>query len=410
MISEIQIENFKSITKLNLPLGRVTVLIGENGSGKSNILEAIAFLGAAAANKLDNEFLVSRGIRVTDAALMRSAFPKNGARDAVDAQTIHLAAHNGDASSADFCLAELPPTKGLPGWISFPKKPQSDEQSSLLMTTPPEEIEKLRKNIKEIFTEVTPELFENRETMIDEMVTHLLLSQKINAQNREAEKRLGLGRFLIYSPENTALRRFEQEGQIQPIGIRGEGLFKMLQTFGTEENLPRLTELKHCLELTGWFLDFSIRENLAPGEFRLLIYDRFVGKKVTLDQRSANEGFLFLLFYFSLFLSPLTPHFFAIDNVDASLNPSLCAALMARLCELAAKYDKQVLVTTHNPALLDGLDLNDDSQRLFAVSRDEEGATQIRRIHPPKPREGTSPLKLSHAFLRGLIGGLPKNF
>ncbi len=41
MISEIQIENFKSIAKLSLKPGAVTVLIGENGSGKSNILEAM---------------------------------------------------------------------------------------------------------------------------------------------------------------------------------------------------------------------------------------------------------------------------------------------------------------------------------------------------------------------------------
>lgn len=66
MISDIQIENFKSIAKLSLKPGSVTVLIGENGSGKSNVLEAIAFAAAAFANKLDDEFLFSRGIRVTD--------------------------------------------------------------------------------------------------------------------------------------------------------------------------------------------------------------------------------------------------------------------------------------------------------------------------------------------------------
>src|SRR5438105_4333950 len=111
MISEIQIDNFKSVEDLRLPLGRTTVLIGENGSGKSNILEAIAFLGAAAADKLDNEFLVSRGIRVTDPVLMRSAFPRSVVTHALDAQAIHLSAHNGDAASADFRLTALPQTK-----------------------------------------------------------------------------------------------------------------------------------------------------------------------------------------------------------------------------------------------------------------------------------------------------------
>ena len=42
-----------------------------NGSGKSNILEAIALGSAAAQYKLDNEFLISRGIRVTETRFMR---------------------------------------------------------------------------------------------------------------------------------------------------------------------------------------------------------------------------------------------------------------------------------------------------------------------------------------------------
>ncbi len=77
MLKEVRIENYKSIQKLKLELGRVTVLIGENGCGKSNILEAIALASAAADDKLDNEFLASRGIRVTEPQLMRSAFEKD---------------------------------------------------------------------------------------------------------------------------------------------------------------------------------------------------------------------------------------------------------------------------------------------------------------------------------------------
>src|SRR5438552_11097734 len=74
MIRKVRVENYKSIPDLTLDFGRVTVLIGANGSGKSNILEAIAFASAAAQNKLDNEFLFSRGIRVTETRFMRAAF------------------------------------------------------------------------------------------------------------------------------------------------------------------------------------------------------------------------------------------------------------------------------------------------------------------------------------------------
>jgi AAA15 family ATPase/GTPase len=74
VIKEVTIKNFKSVQDLTLPLSRFNVLIGSNGSGKSNILEAIAFGAAASADKLDNEFLGSRGIRTSRADLMKSAF------------------------------------------------------------------------------------------------------------------------------------------------------------------------------------------------------------------------------------------------------------------------------------------------------------------------------------------------
>src|SRR4051812_40061693 len=74
MIREVSIQNFKSIQELALQLGRVNILIGENGCGKSNILEAIALASAAAQDKLGNEFLASRGIRMTAPQFMRAAF------------------------------------------------------------------------------------------------------------------------------------------------------------------------------------------------------------------------------------------------------------------------------------------------------------------------------------------------
>lgn len=139
--------------------------------------------------------------------------------------------------------------------------------------------------------------------------------------------------------------------------------------------------------------------------------DRFLEEGLQyLDQRSANEGFLYLLFYLVLFVSPHTPRFFAIDNLDNALNPKLCTKLMSLLTQLAKQYDKQVLITTHNPAVLDGLNLHDDSQRLFMIYRNADGHSKARRIVKKEHREGEEPILMSERFLRGYIGGLPKNF
>jgi hypothetical protein len=83
---------------------------------------------------------------------------------------------------------------------------------------------------------------------------------------------------------------------------------------------------------------------------------------------------------------------------------------MRQIVELTEDHKKQVILTTHNPALLDGLDLADDEQRLIVVSRNMDGHTRARRVGPPKPLDDDEPLQLSEAFARGFLGGLPKNF
>ena len=50
MIKTVKISNFKSVQELEIELGRMNVFIGENGCGKTSILEGIA-MGSAAAIK-----------------------------------------------------------------------------------------------------------------------------------------------------------------------------------------------------------------------------------------------------------------------------------------------------------------------------------------------------------------------
>jgi len=47
MLTKIIIESFKSLERVEVELGLVNVFVGANGSGKSNLLEAIGVLSAA---------------------------------------------------------------------------------------------------------------------------------------------------------------------------------------------------------------------------------------------------------------------------------------------------------------------------------------------------------------------------
>ena len=410
MIRKVGINNYKSIPALTLDLGRITVLIGANGSGKSNILEAIALGSAAAQSKLDNEFLISRGIRVTATRFMRAAFrdhpppPKaikiafrKGEEPTIGmvkklGKSIIISVRGDDGVAFDTELsadqtASYPKwkwTSSYPNWRQFVPISTRDLINALEATHRPPD------------TEVTEEFFRGTISQIAE-----------GLRSRSAGTLL---EFLVYCPENSALRTFQSEGQILPLGIRGEGLFAHLKALDTDKNRPRLVRIKETLKLIDWFESFDIPDDLSPGGRTIRIRDRYLPESARFDQRSANEGFLFLLFYVTLLTSPDTPAFFSIDNVENCLNPKLCVALLQQIVILAKEYDKQVILTTHSPAVLDGLDLTDDEQRLLVVERNKAGHTRVRRVDPPKPSARQVPVSLSEAFMRGYIGGLPKNF
>ena len=75
MIAEIFISNYKSIHDQHITLGRVNVLYGRKGSGKTNIIEAIGMAAAAHDDALDTGSLLKRGIRAVKPSLTFHASP-----------------------------------------------------------------------------------------------------------------------------------------------------------------------------------------------------------------------------------------------------------------------------------------------------------------------------------------------
>mgnify|MGYP000740079424 CR=1 FL=1 len=411
MLDQLTIENYKSISKLDFKPGRVNVFIGENGCGKSNILEAIALAGAADADKLDREFLLPRGIRATDPEDMTSLFSDNNNKEIEINITI-------DSNELNFNL------------ISNKKSyPNLERVLELVPEMEPHlsDLENHRKKASELLDFINYKI-----KILDELKSKKDYGEKFDAELNEAKNQMKalenhestayflykkikktsekLSNFLIYSPENSSLRTFYKEGQIEPLGINGEGLLKLLKVISKDEP-ESITDINECLNFFDWFNSFEIPSEFSEEKNTLSIFDKYIKNK-NIDQRNANEGFLFVLFYIALIVSKDTPKIFAIDNIDASLNPKLCTKLVQEISKLSKKHNKQLFLTTHNPAILDGLDLNDPEQKLFVVSRNRKGHTRLKEITAEdKPRSSTNePLKLSEAMLRGYLGGLPKGF
>lgn len=389
MISDISIKNFKSVVDVNLPLGRFNLLIGANGCGKSNILEGIAMGAAASSDKLDYEYFANRGIRVVEPRFMFPAFDNVGK----DETTISIS--NTDKETSTFIIRynkESKPPRWEDDSISFP------QFVSLIKKHNSKNIDDLRHLVEKIGIDKGDNTFVNFRVQFTDNGIEIL------PQNTE------INNFLIYSLEESKLRQPDNSNRTYPLGRHGEGLFAYLKELAQRPDaLDIFNEIKDNLKILDWFDDMQVPSGQLSSEFNLKLKDGYLADTLNIfDQRSTNEGFLYLLFYFTLVISDETPSFFAIENIDTAFNPKLCREVVKRLVELAKKHGKQIIATTHNPAILDGLDLNDDEQKLMVVQRSIDGYTKVRALK--KEEVVNSDLSLSQLWLRGFIGGLPNNF
>ena len=391
MIRIITIKNFKSIVDLSLDLGRFNVIIGANGCGKTNILEAIAFAAAANVKKLEQEFLINRDLRLTKPELMVNAFEEGAyemeegpLKDFSDG-AFYVSIGEDGKKNRQIAIAHQPETNTWHNMSAY----ANQENYAFLNSIQGEELdeESLKNNIQ-VLQKNHPE----------EFARLIELFRPVQSD---------INSFLIFHPTEKHLKEVK-DSPIFPLGIRGEGLLQYLKDKSLQTDYKEMFEsINEGLGMLDWFDGVAVPGDLLSNEYKLSIGDRYLRDSMHFfDQRSTNEGFMFLLFYLTLFNSKDTPPFFSIDNIETALNPRLCTELISRLIKTAKEKDKQVIMTTHSPFVLDGLDLSDDEVRLFVARRDIDGHTRLERIMYREDRN----MPLSELWMSGLIGGLPDNF
>lgn len=230
-----------------------------------------------------------------------------------------------------------------------------------------------------------------------------------------------LSDYAIYSPFTSILRGVASDHSLAtPLGLYGGNLPTAINEVLTQENRD---ELVHFFQFFPWFRKFGVSrpdpnltdKQMPPGTLALRFTDRYMARDFSdLYSSDVSEGALYGAFILTLMLHEKSPRIFALDNVDSTLNPGLVRRLVKTIGMLAHEYDKQVILTTHNPTALDALDLFDDEHRLYVVDRNPEtGETEANRLHPPADMtreewaEQTGNAKLSDLWLDGFLGGLP---
>lgn len=388
-LKRITFRNFKSLYDAEFEPGKVNVFIGANGAGKSTILEAIGLLSAAMTDRVDDISLQRKGVRLSAPSMYKSRFKSIERTNPTvalsleweeeTAQTfkydVHLTTPKGDEywkyHSETFF------TDGEKKWgRSNASQKQSNNHIGFFLLDDNSELEQGRRIVKH---------FEN---------------------------------YGIFQPNTLTLRgTVADPNQMTPIGLNGGRLAEALQDIIYEKDGELYfgsLYMEDILELIDWASDISInvptktRINSSIPMTRQVIEfaDGFLRETAKFTGYDASEGALYILFMLCLAMHPKAPSIFAVDSFDHALNPRLAKKLMQVFCEQILENDKHVFLTTHNPLVLDGLDISNDDIRLFAVDRDKNGYAKIKRIKVSQELidEGQS---LSRLWISGRLGGVP---
>lgn len=410
MLNKINIAGFKSLLELqDLELGQVNVLIGANGSGKTSLLEALGVLSAAVGGEVSDKELSARGVRLGIPQLYRTSLKEHSWRN-----TITFEASSTEAKKTTRYKVSLdnPIKDPNPQWI-YRTESLWRGQKQIVGRNPQGKwliggLEQLPETL-ELKSEAGLVHFARRYLDLGKGIEDLLDY---------------LESYAIFSPHTPMLRGTAPDSsQRDPVGLFGgrlpEAIEEILDLKGEQLGKLDLDELR---ELLDWVTQFDVtkpsRQLLSPNvpiSQKLLRFED-VWMREGRNQISgydASEGVLYVLFVLVLALHPRAPSLFAIDNFDQAMHPRLARAVTRLFCRLMLASDppRQALLTTHNPLVLDGLALQDDRIRLFAVERGFEtgGATKVYRVQVSEDilQADQNGLSLSNLWVMGRLGGVP---
>ena len=388
MLETLVVRTFKSLEDVTVHLGLVNVFIGANGSGKSNLLEALGVLSAAADGKVGDQALLARGVRPGVPSLYKSAFPVTPGKKVPP--HLYFGAYG---SSANYEVSLHNPLKQpAPVWrFKTERWGTGDEKSSLVGRSPARD-----KN---------PE-------------RGLAALKAVDVADGPALDLLKLLQdYAIFSPTTSVLRGVSPESQPrQPVGLSGGDLPRAVFGLIRKGDAHNERIRRDLMDMVDWADKIAVVSSAPASGSRFKTVIRFRDRFMRIDRgmlsaQDVSEGVLYALFLAVISGHKECPALSAVDNADHGLNPRFARSLMKNLCQwyMDADEPRQILMTTHNPLVLDGLPLQDDRVRLFTVSRTSSGRTSVRRVEINEGllKQAKAGWTLSRLWVMGHLGGVP---
>ncbi|EME97319.1 AAA family ATPase [Streptomyces mobaraensis NBRC 13819 = DSM 40847] len=398
---ELHVENFRSLRDVTVPLGPLTVLVGPNGVGKSNVLKVFDFLA---------------DIIRTD---LQPALDVRGGFDEV--------AFWGGVKPPTFMRVQLKAT-----WTSNSTLNAPDQYS---LTIRRRSLPANRDSSRAAYTLSREESFVFKRTQgRGRRIT--ISGEEARVVDRRAGKEEGGGRFGIRrlsSGLSTLPRLGPADGgdEVTRVAERLSS-FRVFDVDVAAARMPtRLraadmdTLASHAENLAAFLINLSGREeiweNLVEDARRVLpqlesiefeeaggstdqltVVLRERGLRRLTPLADASYGTVRLLGLLALLYDPHPPAFTCIEEIDHGLHPQALELIVERLREASERT--QLIVATHSPALVNRL----RPDEFVVCDRDDGGASVIPALTATEVEEiveesGDQPL--GELWFAGVLGG-----
>ncbi len=408
MITQIQLTNFKSYRSGTLHLARLTVLIGANASGKSNVIEALRILsGIAKGERLgfisrphqkeentfrgDVENLGYRGLRSFGLSCKTTESKWQNFKIELsisDDGNLHVTEEKITNPNSKVPLYEItsePQGAGSDVFVSYNNFARGGKKPSIVCSSH-----------MAIFTQLLSDIRFRPENT---------LSRDIIPKVTEKYVRW-LSSIVFLEPEPSAMRSYGHKTD-KVLKEHGQNLS------GVIYNLCRNRELKAAV------LDFiqSLPEQdiedisfieTPRDEVMLQLTETFGGTSIPYDAAILSDGTLRVLSIAAAMLSAPEQSLVVIEEIDNGVHPSRAADLLRRISNIAKTRNLRVLISSHNPALLDALPNDAVPETEFCYRSPEDGSSKLIRLrdiidYPELIAQGPVGYLMTHRLLERFV-------
>ncbi len=361
-ITRVWARNFKSIRELDLELGPLTVLVGPNASGKSNVLDVLRFISHALQRDLDSAITSRQGI-----GAVRRSTPRGGTRDV---EVGFTAERGGFRLKYGFVL-------GSRSGVYRVKR----EYGAITPADPEEKPVEFEIREGQLLPRASEgEQFDTSELALPSLRRILFLRpvepgsrlQRTSPTYHHLNQAVrSISRMQFYRLFPDVLRAPGKPMNLERLNERGSNLASVLRGMDKRKS-PYLDEIESALghvvsglsELlvreSGGFLVVKLRHNAGNGR----------GAGSTFDLSQESDGTVRLLGMLTALYQEPPPSLIGIEEPELTIHPGALAVLADVIVEAASRT--QVLVTTHSPDLIDRLPI--DSLRAVQI---EDGCTKV---------------------------------